>query len=137
VRNNRDFITRLLAPNSALHFGHLWSCIFGVCSSSKSCPAGCASAANVVCKDVDVFGIETVSLNHILICTSQLLIIKTIIVLRINVCVCVSSDRIMIIVIALIEWVLSKLYTSPCFLICLGACVWSHACFIIGLWAVE
>jgi hypothetical protein len=31
--------------------------LFNVCPSCKNCPsAGCASAADVVCKDVDVFG---------------------------------------------------------------------------------
>jgi hypothetical protein len=33
----------------------------------KNCPsARCASAANVVCRDVDVFGARNVLLNHIL-----------------------------------------------------------------------
>jgi hypothetical protein len=36
------------------------------CSSSKISPsAGCASAADVVCTDDDVFETKTVSLNHI------------------------------------------------------------------------
>jgi hypothetical protein len=40
---------------------------FSVCSSSKNCPsARCASAANVVCRNVDVFGARNVLLNHIL-----------------------------------------------------------------------
>jgi hypothetical protein len=40
--------------------------LFNVCSSSKSCPsARCASAANIVCSDVDVFGAKNVLLNHI------------------------------------------------------------------------
>jgi hypothetical protein len=35
--------------------------------SSKNCPsARCASAANVVCKDVDVFGAGNVRINHLL-----------------------------------------------------------------------
>jgi hypothetical protein len=40
--------------------------MFIVCSSSKNCPARCASAANVVCRNVDLFGIKHVLLNHIL-----------------------------------------------------------------------
>jgi hypothetical protein len=41
--------------------------MFNVCSSSKNCPsARCASAANVVCKDVDVFGAGNVRINHLL-----------------------------------------------------------------------
>jgi hypothetical protein len=41
--------------------------LFNVCSSSKNCPsARCASAANVVCRDVDVFGAENVQLNNFL-----------------------------------------------------------------------
>jgi hypothetical protein len=33
--------------------------LFNVCSLSKNCPsARCASAANVVCRDVDVFGVR-------------------------------------------------------------------------------
>jgi hypothetical protein len=38
--------------------------LFNVCSSRKNCPsARCASAANVVCKDVDVFGAGNVHIN--------------------------------------------------------------------------
>jgi hypothetical protein len=41
--------------------------MFNVCSSSKICPsARCDSAANVVCRDVDIFGTKTLSLKHIL-----------------------------------------------------------------------
>jgi hypothetical protein len=37
--------------------------LFNVCSSYKNCPsAGCASAADVVCRDVDVFGAKNVPL---------------------------------------------------------------------------
>jgi hypothetical protein len=40
--------------------------LFNVCSSCKNCPtATYASAANVVCRDVDVFGAK-VFFNHIL-----------------------------------------------------------------------
>jgi hypothetical protein len=40
---------------------------FNFCPSSKNCPsARCASAANVVCRDFDVFGAKTVLLNNIL-----------------------------------------------------------------------
>jgi hypothetical protein len=39
--------------------------VFNVCSSCKNCPsAGCASAANVVCRDVDVFGARNILLPH-------------------------------------------------------------------------
>jgi hypothetical protein len=39
--------------------------LFNVCSSCKNCSsAGCASAANVVCRDVDVFGARNVLLNR-------------------------------------------------------------------------
>jgi hypothetical protein len=41
--------------------------LFNVCSSCKNCPSGrCASAANVVCRDVDVFGARNVLLNRFL-----------------------------------------------------------------------
>jgi hypothetical protein len=40
--------------------------LFSVCSSSKNCPsARCASAANVVCRDVDVFGAGNIHLNFL------------------------------------------------------------------------
>jgi hypothetical protein len=40
--------------------------LFGVCPSSKHCPsARCAYAANAVGKDLDIFAIGAVSLNHI------------------------------------------------------------------------
>jgi hypothetical protein len=41
--------------------------LFFVRFSSINCPpTRCASGTNVVCRDVDVFGTKTVSLNHIL-----------------------------------------------------------------------
>jgi hypothetical protein len=42
--------------------------LFSVCAITKKyCPsARCASAANVVCRDVDVFGPKTLLLKHIL-----------------------------------------------------------------------
>jgi hypothetical protein len=41
--------------------------LFNVCFSSKNCPsARYASAANVVCKDVDVFGAGNVRINNLL-----------------------------------------------------------------------
>jgi hypothetical protein len=41
--------------------------IFSFSPSFKNCPsARCASAANVVCRDFDVFKTNTVSLSHIL-----------------------------------------------------------------------
>jgi hypothetical protein len=40
--------------------------LFGVCHSNKHCPsARCAYAANAVGKDLDIFALGTVSLNHI------------------------------------------------------------------------
>jgi hypothetical protein len=40
--------------------------MFSVCSSRKNCPsARCASAANVVCRDVDIFGTKPLSLKYI------------------------------------------------------------------------
>jgi hypothetical protein len=43
------------------------SFLFDVCSSSKNSLSGkCSSAANVVCKDVDVIGTKTVSIKTIL-----------------------------------------------------------------------
>jgi hypothetical protein len=43
--------------------------LFGVCPSNKHClSARCAYAANAVGKDLHIFAIEAVSLNHI--CTS-------------------------------------------------------------------
>jgi hypothetical protein len=50
-------------------------------SSKDSPPATCASAANV-CRAVDIFGTNPVSLNHIRIATS----IKILIVFNMNVC---------------------------------------------------
>jgi hypothetical protein len=42
--------------------------LFNVYPSSKNCPsARCASAANVVCRDFEVFGAKTVLLNNIFI----------------------------------------------------------------------
>jgi hypothetical protein len=39
--------------------------LFNVCSPFKNCPpAKCASAANVICKDLDVFGARKVLLSH-------------------------------------------------------------------------
>jgi hypothetical protein len=39
--------------------------LFNVCSSFKNCPsARCASAANVVCRDVDVFAARNVLLSR-------------------------------------------------------------------------
>jgi hypothetical protein len=41
--------------------------VLDVCSSSRNCPpAICASAANVVYRDVDVFGAKAIFLDHIL-----------------------------------------------------------------------
>jgi hypothetical protein len=41
--------------------------LFNVCYSSKYCASvRCASGANVVCRDADVFGAQTVFLNDIL-----------------------------------------------------------------------
>jgi hypothetical protein len=41
--------------------------LFNVCSSCKNCPsARCASAANIVCKDVDEFEVRNVCLNPFL-----------------------------------------------------------------------
>jgi hypothetical protein len=41
--------------------------LFCVSSSSRYCPsARCASAANAVCRDIDIFGAKPVLLNHIL-----------------------------------------------------------------------
>jgi hypothetical protein len=41
--------------------------LFNVCSS-KNCPsARCSSAANVVCRNVDVFGAKTVSLPYFIV----------------------------------------------------------------------
>jgi hypothetical protein len=49
TRNVRDFST------------------FSVCLSNKPCPSTrCAYAANVVGKDLDIFAIGAISLNHIL-----------------------------------------------------------------------
>jgi hypothetical protein len=40
--------------------------MFSVCSSSRSCPPGCASAANVVSGNVGIFGTNTVTHKLIL-----------------------------------------------------------------------
>jgi hypothetical protein len=41
--------------------------LLNVCSSCKNCPsAKCAAAANVVCRDVDVFGARKILPNHFL-----------------------------------------------------------------------
>jgi hypothetical protein len=40
--------------------------LFNVCSSCKNCPsATCASAANIICRDVDIFGAGNVHLNFL------------------------------------------------------------------------
>jgi hypothetical protein len=40
--------------------------LFGVCPFNKHCPsARCAYAANAVGKDLDIFAVRDVSLNHI------------------------------------------------------------------------
>jgi hypothetical protein len=39
--------------------------LFGLCPSNKHCPARCAYAANAVGKDLDIFALGAVSLNHI------------------------------------------------------------------------
>jgi hypothetical protein len=38
--------------------------VFSVCCLSKRCPARCATAADVVRRDADVFGSKTVSPNY-------------------------------------------------------------------------
>jgi hypothetical protein len=39
--------------------------VFNICSSSENClSAKCASAANAVCRDMDVFGTTPLSLKH-------------------------------------------------------------------------
>jgi hypothetical protein len=41
--------------------------LFNICSSCKNCPsARCVSAANVVCRDVDVFATRNIRLNNFL-----------------------------------------------------------------------
>jgi hypothetical protein len=37
-----------------------------VCPSNQHCPARCVYAANAVGKDLDIFAIGTISLNHVL-----------------------------------------------------------------------
>jgi hypothetical protein len=44
--------------------------LFYICPTIKNCPsARCASAANIVCRDFDVFGNHNVSLEHVLLLT--------------------------------------------------------------------
>jgi hypothetical protein len=58
--------------------------MFSACSSSKNClSARCPSAANIFCRDVNVFGTKSVSLNHMLK-FYFLIIIKIFIVLSVN-----------------------------------------------------
>jgi hypothetical protein len=62
--------------------------LFNICSSSKNCPyVRCTSVANVVCMGTDIFGTKIVFLHHILQHYFQ--IIKTLIVINMNVSVCV------------------------------------------------
>jgi hypothetical protein len=72
-----SYSSLLWFQNLPFCFGNCWSprscsvyqrfCIFNVCSSCKNCPsARCASAANVVCRDVDVFGARNIFLRHFL-----------------------------------------------------------------------
>jgi hypothetical protein len=57
------YIIDLLVPSR--HIRDL--SVFKLCSCSKNCPsARYTSAANVVCRDVDVFGTKTLSLQHVL-----------------------------------------------------------------------
>jgi hypothetical protein len=56
---------------------------FNVCSSCKNCSsARRASAANVVCRDVDVFDAKDVLLNHILHYVIVIIIVIIIIIIR-------------------------------------------------------
>jgi hypothetical protein len=50
--------------------------LFCVCPAIRNCPsARCASVANVVCRDFDVFRKQNVSLDHILLYTRYLLFV--------------------------------------------------------------
>jgi hypothetical protein len=61
--------------------------MFSVCSSSKNCPsARCASAANVVYRDVDIFGTKPLSLKHILQFSTLMFVIYCI-----NICISMFS----------------------------------------------
>jgi hypothetical protein len=52
--------------------------LFNVCFSSKNCPsARCALAANVVCKDIEVFGAGSFRINHLLYVIVAITIIIT------------------------------------------------------------
>jgi hypothetical protein len=85
--------------------------LFNVCSC-KNCPsARCASAASVVCKDVDLFGAKKLLLNNIL----YVIIVITII----------------IIIIIIINCLILYFVSFCCFFVRIGGN------FLIGLWAVK
>jgi hypothetical protein len=52
--------------------------LFGFCSSNKNCPsARCTYAANAAGKDLDIFALRAVSLNHILLNLKFLIFVHT------------------------------------------------------------
>jgi hypothetical protein len=67
LAENRGVLIELKHLNKEIQLLLLLFSMFSVCSSSKNCPsARCASAANVVCRDVDISGTKPLSLKHIL-----------------------------------------------------------------------
>jgi hypothetical protein len=134
--------------------------MFSVCSVSKNCPSTrCVSAANVVCKDVDVFGptknsvVETYSILNYWIIISVIIIITimnaiiTIIIIIIIITVIIIIIIITFIIIIII--IIIILYTNVfelellfalTFWLCLCTfcfCIFIHAHFVIGHWAVK
>jgi hypothetical protein len=119
--------------------------MFSVCSSSKNCPsARCASAANVLCRDIDAFGTKTMPLKHILQVVLLIINCYNIPSPIINLCYIFifSSYCIMALKVAPIKSLLSKWYMLLRFCLCL--CV--RVCFVcpfacdyinIGFWTVR
>jgi hypothetical protein len=102
--------------------------MFNVCCVTKNCPsARCASAAKVVCRNVDVFGPKTLLLKHILYWISYTIIIIFIIINSIF-----TINIIIDIVIITNIWNLFFAVTLWLYL-CAFVCLLIHAHFVIGL----
>jgi hypothetical protein len=65
--NSALLFWKMLAFVRVPHSSHSGLSLFDVCPSNKHCPcARCANAASAVGKDLDIFAIVTIYLNHVL-----------------------------------------------------------------------